>query len=137
MLRAWTGQGLRAFSDPPFLLALSAAFLAWLLPEPGMSLAWYRLLLLALLEEFVFRGCLQHLLVTSGLIRLRLGPVSGANLAASAVFAGMHLVHQPLVWAVAVFFPSLVFGWAFDRYRHLLPCWALHFVYNCFFFYRP
>jgi hypothetical protein len=136
MLRAWSGRGLRAFRDPPFLLALGAALLAWLLPEPGMRLAWYRLLPLALLEELVFRAGLQNLLARSGLMPVRLGPISAANLAVSALFAGLHLVHQPLAWAVAVFFPSLVFGWAWDRYRHLLPCWTLHFAYNCFFFYR-
>lgn len=136
MLRAWPGRGLRAFRDPPFLLALGAAIMAWLLPEPEMHLAWYRLLLLALLEEFVFRAGLQSLLARSQLILVRLGPISGANLAASALFAGLHLVHQPMAWALSVFFPSLVFGWAWDRYRHLLPCWMLHFVYNLFFFYR-
>ncbi len=135
MSNAWL-RGLRAFRDPLFFLALSAGLLAWLLPQPRVDLAWYRLLLLALLEEFVFRACLQNLLSRSSLIRIDLGPISGANLAASAVFAGLHLVHQPPLWALAVFFPSLVFGWAWDRYEHLLPCWTLHFVYNVLFFHR-
>lgn len=129
-------HGWAAFRDPLFLLALSAGFIAWLLPSPGMSLPWPRLLGLAFLEELVFRFLVQESLSRAFADRHLAPGLSWANLVTSSLFALLHLVSHPPLWALSVFLPSLVFGWAWDRYRNLIPCWALHFAYNLLYFHR-
>ena len=130
-------HGWLPFRDPLFLLALGAGLLAWLLPHPGMTIPWPRLLGLALLEELVFRFLVQESL-NRALNDASIAPgLSWANLATSILFALLHLVSHPPLWALSVFLPSLIFGWAWDRYRNLIPCWALHFFYNLLYFIRP
>jgi len=130
-------HGWAAFRDPLFLAALAAGFIAWLLPSPGMTLPWPRLLGLALLEELVFRFLVQESL-SRAFADKRLAPgLSWANLVTSSLFALLHLISHPPLWALSVFLPSLVFGWAWDRSRNLIPCWALHFAYNLLYFHRP
>ena len=124
------------FRDPLFLLALAAGFIAWLLPQPAMTIPWPRLLGLALLEELVFRLLVQESL-NRAMREAAITPwLSWANLVTSTLFALLHLISHPPLWALSVFAPSLIFGWAWDRYRNLLPCWALHFVYNLLYFHR-
>ena len=128
--------GVRALVSPRFLLALLLGLGAWLLPEPPLAPAPSVLILSGLAEEVVFRLVLQgefHRLLRSG---FPLPGVSRANISASAVFAALHLVHHPPLWALSVFFPSLVFGWAMDRYKSVLPPALLHICYNCLYFYR-
>ena len=124
------------FRDPWPFAALALGPLAWLLPAPGITIAWWRLAVLALLEEILFRGLLQQNLRRWPLFKCLLGPLSPANVAASLVFVLAHLVAQPPAWALAVFFPSLVFGWIWDRHERILPCATVHFFYNLCFFYR-
>ena len=124
------------FRDPLFLLALAAGFIAWLLPHPGLVLSWPKLLGLSLLEELVFRVLIQESL-NRAMKEAAMTPwLSWANLVTSTLFALLHLISHPPLWALSVFAPSLVFGWAWDRYRNLLPCWALHFTYNLLYFHR-
>ncbi|MCF8030433.1 MAG: JDVT-CTERM system CAAX-type protease [Desulfohalobiaceae bacterium] len=128
--------GLRAAACPRFYAALILGFSAWLLPEPGLTLSLRFLALSALAEEVVFRLLLQgeiHRLMR-GIILLP--GLSLANIATSSIFAAVHLLHQPPLWALSVFFPSLVFGWAMDRYHSVLPPVLLHFCYNLLYFYR-
>lgn len=111
-------------------------FSAWLLPEPVPAPSLVFLVWVALSEEIVFR-----LLLQGGLQRLLQGAylltwLSLANVLTSIIFAAMHLLHQPTLWALAVFFPSLVFGWAMDRYQSVLAPVLLHFFYNSLLFYR-
>ena len=111
-------------------------FSAWLLPEPGLTPSLRFLALSALAEEVVFRLLLQgeiHRLMRGTIL---LPGLSLANIATSAIFAAVHLVHHPPLWALSVFFPSLVFGWAMDRYHSVLPPVLLHFCYNLLYFYR-
>ncbi len=86
------------------------------------------ILLFPLLEELLFRGLLQ------GSIARRLpgksGPLSRANISTSVLFVLAHLINKPPLLAVAVFIPSLVFGYFRDRYNHLLPSSLLHIIYN-------
>jgi uncharacterized protein len=128
---------LRPFADPWFYLVLGFGLGAFLLPEPAVLIGWNVLLLKALIEEAAFRWGLQNLLNGRFRERMVIGPLSLANLTASLAFAGLHFVHQPPLWAASVFVPSLVFGWVWDRYRSLLPCWVVHFFYNLCFFHRP
>jgi uncharacterized protein len=127
----------RPFGDPWLYLVLGFGFVAFFLPEPAVHIIWPVLLVKALIEEAAFRWGLQNLLAGMLKGRMILGPLSWANLVTSLAFAGLHFIHQPPIWAAAVFLPSLVFGWVWDRHHALLPCWAVHFFYNLCFFHRP
>jgi len=59
--------------------------------------------------------------------------ISMANVVTSLLFASLHLISQPPLWAALVFVPSLVFGWARDRYITVVPSIILHVVYNAGF----
>ena len=81
-------------------------------------------------EELLFRGIIQGQLyktVWGQRTRLR---VSTANLLTSLAFVALHLVYHPTLWAVAIFFPSLVFGYFRERHNSLYPAFALHSLYN-------
>jgi hypothetical protein len=136
-LRAQILPGLRAAASPRLYAVLGLGFGAWLLPAPGVTPSVSFLILSGLAEEVVFR-----LLVQGELSRLTrraydLPGISRANIATSGLFAAMHLVHHPPLWAVSVFFPSLIFGWAMDRYGSVLPPVVIHVCYNILYFYRP
>lgn len=100
----------------------------------NVGVAWQTLLWIGLiypvLEELVFRGGVQAELYNYAVFRKTIASVSQANIVTSLVFATSHLINQPPLWAAAVFFPSLVFGWARDRYQHVKASIALHCFYN-------
>ncbi|WP_092117703.1 JDVT-CTERM system glutamic-type intramembrane protease MrtJ [Desulfonatronum thiosulfatophilum] len=120
--------------DPWFYALLALGPLAWLLPEPVFRIAIWRLTIMALAEELLFRGLIQQFMLRRPLFQHRLGPLTLANVAASILFVLAHLVAQPPLWAAAVFIPSLIFGWIWDRHGRVVPCTMVHFWYNlCFF----
>jgi uncharacterized protein len=85
----------------------------WRLPPSFGQLALAQLLVVALPEEYFFRGYLQTRLELVWPSRRR---VLGANigwslLVASALFALGHLLVDFNALRLAVFFPALVFGW--------------------------
>jgi len=88
-----------------------------------------------ILEEFVFRGGVQRYLYEKPSLRQSLLGLSLANVITSMLFAAIHLINQPPLWAALVFFPSLVFGWARDRYDHIVASIVLHGFYNAGFIY--
>ena len=125
--------------DRLFLVALAAGPLACLaltgLPGVALRPAWpapavvlYALLLYPLVEEWVFRGQLQPWLGVA--LPGGFGPLSWANLATSVVFAALHLLFHPPLWAAGVLLPSLVFGFFRDRHGRLTAPVLLHGVYN-------
>lgn len=129
--------------DRQFIAALLAAPIFWALwwriDSPQFDPAWplhapFRFLLPALiypvLEELAFRGLLQEWLYRKRWGRLRTGPVSVANWLTTALFVLAHFVHHPPAWAIAVAFPSLVFGYFRDRYQSIMPAITLHVFYN-------
>ena len=133
--------------DPLFALALLAGPLLWLtaagwLPGPAegppRAADGWTLLLVAgvypVLEEWLFRGLLQPQLLGYRPFRRRMLGLSGANLLVSILFAALHLLAQPPLWAIAVFPPSLVFGAFRDRYDSVVPSMTLHVFYNLGFF---
>lgn len=130
--------------DPIFALVLAAGPVVWLLcwlaglPRVSTAPNWWmyiRLVMVApVLEEVVFRGGLQTLLLErSTLARQRYYNLSLANVIASIAFAAAHLFNQSPLWAALVFIPSLVFGWARDRFESVLPSIVLHSTYNAGF----
>jgi len=76
-----------------------------------------QLLLVALPEEIFYRGYLQTRLQGRLGVRYRVlgGDVGPALWLTSALFAIGHLVAIPAPGRLAVFFPSLLFGWLRDR----------------------
>lgn len=85
-------------------------------------------------EEVVFRGGMQPLLQRCRALRRPLvGPVDGANVATSVLFASCHLGQLPAWLAASLLLPSLLLGCVRQRYGSLTPCFALHAWFNvCF-----
>ena len=104
----------------------------WALPQ----IAWYHMALIILvyplLEEIVFRGLVQEFFTSK--IRYRLGILSGANLLTSLVFVAMHIFYSQWIWALVVFFPSLVFGYLKERHQSLVSPILVHAFYNAGYF---
>lgn len=86
------------------------------------------------LEELAFRGALQSSLLKSEFGSVRRLGLTQANWLCSCIFVVFHLWSQSPVWAAAVFFPSLVFGFFRDRYNSTVPAIVLHCFYNFGFF---
>ncbi len=98
-----------SFFLPLFLLAppdLSCP--AWILNQLGVATA----------EEVFFRGFLMSVL---------------GNLRTSLLFSLAHLIHFPTLNSLLIFFPSLVFGYAYMRSGSILAPVLLHFTANVFY----
>lgn len=81
-------------------------------------------------EELLFRGIVQGQLTQTSWGQRSWFKISTANLITSLAFVALHLVYHPSLWAVAIFFPSLVFGYFRQRHQSLYPAFALHSIYN-------
>ena len=128
--------------DRLFWLALSAGPLYWLthslLIQPPANLSWpmrqpgtfiLLILIYPVLEEIVFRQLMQHQLLKP-LLRYNYRGITAANLATSVLFATTHaLLRSPDV-GLAVFLPSLLFGFFRDRHQRLRSPIVLHVFYN-------
>lgn len=94
-----------------------------------MTAGWAPLLLLVIapvLEEIVWRAGLQEALLT----RTR-WPAASINLGVAASFALAHTLRAPdSVWAWLTLLPAWVIGQAYQRWRRLGPCIALHAAMN-------
>lgn len=93
----------------------------------SIALSWLlSLLVYPILEEYVFRANLLQWLDT------RLARWRGwlTNVIVSLVFSLAHLWVWPLMHCVAVFFPSLVFGWLWQRNQKLWICVVTHAIFN-------
>ena len=82
------------------------------------------------LEEIVFRGALQGWLRKSHLMLHNWRGLTLANAITSVAFSIFHLFQNSMIVSIAVFFPSLVFGFFHDRYNHLFASIVLHIFYN-------
>lgn len=132
--------------DPHLALALLAALPVWfglfVWAQPGLRVpqgawAWCSLVLMQpFLEEWVFRGLLQGQalrLTTRRGQPARLGPVTWANALVTVAFVVLHLLAQPVVWAVAVAVPSMVLGHLRERFDSVWPAVFVHATYNAGF----
>lgn len=134
------------YRSPVFLssLAVGAVFFGVLpLLADVQRLPWQRILSMAFLmaavwqpiiEELLFRGCLQGVLVRRAWARRTVIGISAANLLTSILFIGAHIPTHPLIWAALTLFPSLVFGILRDRSGAVVPSIALHIFYNTGYF---
>lgn len=118
--------------------ALAAPPLAALAAHVGLSVAldapWRTLGLLVLasiVEEIVFRGGLQRLLLRWSFGRASWRSISAANAMTSAVFALAHLWNHTPQAALGVLPVSLLLGWAYERSdQRLTPPVVLHLYFN-------
>ena len=112
---------LGALIFPPFAVGFlrwwRVPSLGWALPPRPFDAVLGQLVVVALPEEAFFRGYLQTALDRALPPRLRvLGAELGPGvLIASVLFALGHLATVPTPARLAVFFPSLVFGWLRSR----------------------
>src|SRR5690606_15125541 len=81
-------------------------------------------------EELLFRGVIQRELLRVPALSKCCAGISGANILASVLFAGLHLVNHPPLWATAVLVPSLALGYTLERYQRLLIPVLLHGLFN-------
>lgn len=93
-----------------------------------------QLLLVALPEEAFYRGYLQTRLdeAFSAKVRVAGATLGPGVLVASAIFALGHFVTIPLPARLAVFFPSLAFGWLRARTRGIGAPLGFHALCNIF-----
>lgn len=99
-------------------------------PLPGVGPLLLMLLVLPLLEEWVFRGVLQHRLSRVATLRFRRFGVSGANATASLVFSLAHWPRLGMPVALLMLPPGLVFGHFYERHGGLAVPFLLHAWYN-------
>jgi len=86
-----------------------------------------------LIEEISFRGVLQGAFLSRPFFRKSLWGITGANGITSVIFAGIHLVYHAPGWALAIVFPSLVFGYFRDKTSGVSASIFLHMFYNLTF----
>lgn len=107
------------------------------LRAPVSAAAWLSLVVVQpLLEEVTVRGLVQGALSQwNGRWerRLRVVPVSQANLVTTALFVALHLNNQPWPWALAVALPSLLLGHIRERFGSAWPCVLAHAHFNAGF----
>jgi membrane protease YdiL (CAAX protease family) len=93
-----------------------------------------QLAVIALPEEAFYRGYLQTALDKIWHPRLNVfgAKVGVGLLVASGVFAVGHVLTEPYLGRLAVFFPALVFGWLRAKTGGIGPGVAFHAACNCF-----
>ncbi len=125
---------------PPFLIG-AHLWMRWVagkgafhlsLPPEFLSIAAVQLLLIALPEEFFFRGYFQSAMDRIFPARWRfLGADLGWGfLVTAAVFAFGHSVVTFQWWHFSIFFPALIFGWLRERTGLILAPTFFHAACN-------
>ena len=77
----------------------------------------------AFIEELFFRGWMQTLL------RKRFRPIP-AIACTSLIFALAHVIANPLIHSLAVFFPGLIMGFLRERHGNIASSTAFHAIAN-------
>ena len=130
----------KLLKDPifAFLLVAPLPFWLWIYATQrvtvitDLSLLMSLVVLYPIVEEIVFRGLIQPFLAKR--LSQRWSVFSLANVLTSLLFVVVHLINHPPLWALAVFGPSLVFGYSQERYNHLVAPIILHCSYNAGYF---
>jgi membrane protease YdiL (CAAX protease family) len=63
------------------------------------------------------------------LLQKRLGGLA-ANVLVSLLFAVLHIILNRDIAYVSVFFPSLIIGWHYCKFRRVIPVIIAHSAYN-------
>lgn len=134
--------------DGQFLAAIAAAPFFWLIllwwnspvaldmarPFHAPLVFLLMVFVYPVVEELVFRGALQGILLRQPWGSSSLGSVTMANLITSLAFAGFHFFYHAPLWAALVLLPALIFGYFRDKYQRVLPAIVLHVFYNTGYF---
>ena len=128
------------YRDPIFLMLVTLPLPFWTvmyiiqgaLGTKDLPALWMLVLLYPLLEEIIFRGILQPFL--SRFVRTSWSILSLANIITSTLFVSLHFISHPPLWALATFFPSVIFGYIQERTNNLLAPIILHCSYNAAYF---
>jgi len=83
-----------------------------------------------ILEEITFRGVIQGWFLRYQIFKKSYFGLTIANIVTSLLFSLIHIVNHKLVWAMLIFFPSLVFGYFRDRSKDIKLSIILHIFYN-------
>ena len=124
---------------PPF----TVGWLLWYEPQSGFALpevsrlgeeAVGQLLVIALPEEAFYRGYLQRALDDAWPPKRRFlgAPLGRGVVVTSVLFAVGHLLTEPYLGRLAVFFPALLFGWLRARTGGIGASVLLHASSNLF-----
>jgi len=95
---------------------------------------FFLIFLYPIVEELIFRGLIQEYIERKTHKITVFKALSWANIFTSLLFVLMHLAYHSPIWAMLVFFPSLVFGYFKERYEHIIPSIVLHSFYNLWHF---
>lgn len=106
------------------------------LPENFWDYALIQFFMVALPEEFFFRGWLQTRLNQVWgrpwkILGVKMGP---ASIFVSILFVLSHSLITLQTWHLLIFFPSLIFAWAFEKYQTITPSWMVHGFFNIWIF---
>jgi|TARA_B110000503_G_scaffold38185_2_gene62674 membrane protease YdiL (CAAX protease family) len=130
----------RFYLDPAFLIMLLCPAPIWIflyvqsgfLDSIEIKIFLTLVLVYPIIEEIFFRGLLQPTL--ANYFSQHWSIFSAANLLTSLVFALMHLINHPPIWALATLIPSLVLGYSMERAKNLSAPITLHCTYNAGYF---
>ena len=133
------------YRDRQFVWAVGGAVALWLIlwaTAPGffaetphqVGLLLSLILWQPLLEELLFRGVIQGQIRLHVWGREKRWGLTHANLLTSLLFVLVHFFYHPPLWAISVFFPSLVFGHFRDKYGSIYAALVLHVYYNAGYF---
>ena len=128
-----------------FVLAMLAGIfivwvmLDWVKPYPaefkiGLMPLLSLIIWQPLVEEVLFRGIIQGQFSKRDWGRRSWLSISGANVAASVLFAAIHLINSTPLFALSVIAPSLVFGYFRDYCNSVYPSIIIHSTYNAMVF---
>lgn len=102
--------------------------------KTGLTLQWPLLISILLwqpfIEELLFRGIIQGQLGRYEWAQRLVLKLTVANIATSVLFVVIHLIGNLAIWSMAVFIPSVLFGYFRDRYNSVYPSMILHCAYN-------
>jgi hypothetical protein len=143
-LDGWLGEMvmvaiLALVSFPPFLVGFRIWWsppggFDWNLPWPVWQLAATHLFVVALPEEFLYRGFVQQRLskVFTSRVEILGARVGWAVPVTAAVFALGHFVTDFRPDRLATFFPALLFGWLKEKRSSLVAPVLFHAACNVF-----
>jgi len=105
------------------------ALALWGALPSGVQWSHAALLLLVVaptLEEIVFRAGLQEALLR----RLGDSRAVTANSLTATLFAATHVALRPTFVSLLTLLPALAIGVIYQRHRRIVPCIAVHIVFN-------
>ena len=131
----------RFYLDRQFAAAIVAGMLfLWLfydrLPvfSSPLTLNWTLLVSVLIwqpfIEELLFRGVIQGQVSKYKWGQAKILHITSANIITSFLFVAIHLFNSPLLWSLAIFIPSLLYGYFKDMFNSVYPAIVLHGVYN-------